>query len=119
VSEVEYCVVLITTESEEQGRIIADRLLQRRLCACVNLVPRVDSRFWWQGKLDQASESLLVVKTRRSVLDEIGRVVREAHSYDVPEIIALPIVWGSPSYLAWLGREVEVPDASGRDGATP
>jgi periplasmic divalent cation tolerance protein len=119
VSEVEYCVVFITTESEEQGRAIAERLLERRLCACVNVVPRVHSRFWWQGQLDEAGESLLVVKTRRSVLDELGRVVREAHSYDVPEIIALPIIWGSPSYLDWIGREVSIPAGSGSDGAMP
>ena len=118
-SEVEYCVVFITTEGEQQGRAIAERLLERKLCACVNLVPNVDSRFWWKGQLDQAREALLVVKTRRSELEELGRVVREAHSYEVPEIIALPIIWGSPSYLDWIGREVSVPAGAGTDGAKP
>jgi periplasmic divalent cation tolerance protein len=121
VSEVEYCVVFITTEGEEQGRSIAERLLERKLCACVSLVPRVDSRFWWQGKIDRASESLLVVKTRVAVLEELGRAVREAHSYQVPEIIALPIIWGSASYLGWIGQEVPAPsDADGAEqGAKP
>ena len=116
-SEVEYCVVFITTEGEEQGRAIADRLLERKLCACANLVPRVDSRFWWKGQLDEARESLLVIKTRRSVLEELGRVVRETHSYEVPEIIALPLIWGSQSYLDWIGREVDASGAAARDGA--
>jgi periplasmic divalent cation tolerance protein len=112
VSDARYCVVFITTASEEEGRRISERLLDRKLCACVNLVPRVDSRFWWQGKLDTSSESMLIAKTKRSVLDELGRVVREAHSYEVPEIIALPIVWGSQTYLDWIEREVTA-DSSG------
>ena len=105
--EASYCVVFITTANEEEGRRISERLLERKLCACVSLVPRVDSRFWWQGKLDSSSESLLIAKTKRSALDELGRIVREAHSYEVPEIIALPIVWGSPSYLDWIEAEVQ------------
>jgi periplasmic divalent cation tolerance protein len=119
VSDVQYCVVFITTEGEEQGRIIAERLLERKLCACVNLVPRVDSRFWWQGKIDRAGESLLVVKTRVAVLEELGRAVREAHSYQVPEIIALPIIWGSPSYLGWIDQEVPVQGDAAQQGVTP
>ena len=111
-SESSYCVVFITTASEEEGRRIADRLLERKLCACVSLVPRVDSRFWWQGQLDSSSESMLIAKTKRSVLNELGRVVREAHSYQVPEIIALPIVWGSQSYLDWIEAEVQAKSPS-------
>jgi periplasmic divalent cation tolerance protein len=106
VTEEQYCVVFITTDGEEEGKRVADELLQAKLVACVNVVPRVSSSFWWQGKIDSATESLLVAKTKRSALEEIGRVVRAAHSYDVPEIIALPIVWGSQSYLDWIEEQV-------------
>lgn len=106
VSDTEYCVVLVTTDGQVEGKRIADRLLETRLAACVNVVPHVSSWFWWQGKIDAGDESLLVIKTRRALLEELAKVVREAHSYDVPEIIALPIVWGSQSYLDWMGEQV-------------
>jgi periplasmic divalent cation tolerance protein len=82
-------------------------------------VPAVDSRFWWQGQIDRASESLLVVKTKRARLEALGREVRAIHSYEVPEIIALPIVWGSPSYLEWIDREASGDPSASPQGATP
>ena len=101
-----YIVVLITTGTLEEAQRIAAILLEQRQAACVNIVPRVSSRFWWQGKLDSAEESLLIVKTKASLLDGIVGVVKQSHSYDVPEVIALPIVGGNQDYLDWLGREV-------------
>ena len=86
-----HIVLFITTANAEEAQRIADVLLNEKKAACVNIVPRVDSLFWWQGKLDSAQESLLIVKSKASVLNEIVTLVRELHSYDVPEIIALPI----------------------------
>jgi periplasmic divalent cation tolerance protein len=100
-------VVLITTDTEEEAIKIASVLLNQRKAACVNTVPRVNSRFWWQGKLDSARESLLIVKTRASLLDEIVKLVKEIHSYDTPEIIALPIIGGSQDYMGWIDQEVK------------
>lgn len=100
-------VVLITTATEEEAHSIAERLLNQRKIACVNIVPRVDSLFWWQGKLDSAQESLLIIKTRASLLPEIIEMVKRAHSYEVPEIIALPIVDGNEDYLKWIDSEIE------------
>ncbi|MBW2526443.1 MAG: divalent-cation tolerance protein CutA [Deltaproteobacteria bacterium] len=99
-------MVFITTDGEEEGQRVAKALLEAKVVACVNVIPQVSSRFWWEGKLDSAEESLLVAKTRRSALERVGEVVREVHSYDVPEIIALPIVWGSASYLEWIDEQV-------------
>ena len=82
-------------------------LLTQRKAACVNIVPGVSSLFWWQDKLDSAQESLLIIKTKASLLNEIITLVREVHSYDVPEIIALPIVGGNQDYLEWIGKEVD------------
>ncbi len=73
----------------------------------VKIVPRVSSLFWWQGKIDSARESLLIVKTTASQLNELVTLVKEIHSYDVPEIIAMPIVGGNQDYLEWIGKEVK------------
>jgi len=100
-------VVLITTSSEEEAHRIADLLLNQRKAACVNIVPRIDSLFWWQGKLDSAQESLLIVKTQASELKEITELVEGAHSYEVPEIIALPIIGGNEDYLKWLNTTIQ------------
>jgi periplasmic divalent cation tolerance protein len=100
-------VILVTTSSEEEAHKIAEMLLGQRKAACVNIVPRVDSSFWWQGKLDSAQESLLIIKTRASKLPEIIEMVKSVHSYEVPEIIALPIIGGSEDYLKWIDDEVK------------
>ncbi|MBI2329573.1 MAG: divalent-cation tolerance protein CutA [Chloroflexi bacterium] len=100
-------VVLITAATEEEARSLAELLLNQRKAACVNIVPRVDSLFWWQGKLDSAQESLLIAKTRASLLPDIIEMVKMAHSYDVPEIIALPVIGGHEDYLRWIDSETE------------
>ncbi len=100
-------VILITTGSEEEAHRIADQLLNQRKAACVNIVPKVDSLFWWQGKLDSAQESLIVIKTKASKLKEITELVKRVHSYEVPEVIALPIVGGNEDYLKWLDTTLE------------
>ena len=95
-------IVLITTSSEEEAHRIAESLVKGKKAACVNIVPRVDSLFWWEDKLDSARESLLLVKTKASLFPEIVELVKRTHSYEVPEIIALPIIAGSEDYLKWL-----------------
>ena len=95
-------IVLITAGSEAEAHKIAELLVNRRKAACVNIVPRVDSLFWWEGKLDSARESLLLVKTKASLFPEIVELVKRTHSYEVPEIIALPVIAGSEDYLKWL-----------------
>jgi periplasmic divalent cation tolerance protein len=105
-SEGNAVVVFITTSSEDEARKIADLLLVRHKAACVNIVPRVDSMFWWEGKLDSTQESLLIIKTKSSVLPQVIDLVKQAHSYTVPEVIALPIIGGNEDYLKWIDEEV-------------
>ena len=105
--EFAYVVLFITTGNGEEANKIAEVLLNQRKVACVNIVPRVSSLFWWQEKLDSAQESLLVVKTKASLLPEIINLVKGVHPYEVPEIIALPIVGGNQDYLEWIGKEVK------------
>ena len=100
-----YVVLFITTADDEEAQLISRVLLEQKKAACVSIVPKVSSLFWWQGNIEQAKESLLVVKTRAELLDEIAKLVKEIHSNDVPEIIALPIVGGSQDYLEWVGEE--------------
>ncbi len=106
-NETERLVVFITVSGEEEGRKIARLLVGARKAACVNILPGVDSVFWWKGKIDSEQESLLVVKTRAALFHEVVDLVKSAHSYEVPEIIALPIVAGNEDYLEWLDQECQ------------
>jgi periplasmic divalent cation tolerance protein len=95
-------VVLITAGSEEEAHKIARLLVKEKKAACVNILPGVESLFRWKGRIDSARECLLLVKTRAALLPEIIRLVKGIHSYELPEIIALPITGGSEDYLRWL-----------------
>jgi periplasmic divalent cation tolerance protein len=101
----EYVVLFITTAADEEAQLISRVLLERRMAACINIVPGVSSLFWWQGSIDSAQESLLIVKTRASLLDDIVQLVKRIHSNDIPEIIALSVVGGNQDYLEWVGKE--------------
>ena len=101
-----HIVIFITASSDEEARKIAKLLLDQRKAACVNIVSGVDSSFWWQGKIDAVQESLLIIKTRASVLQKVIELVKTVHSYEVPEVIALPIIGGDDNYLKWLDAEV-------------
>ncbi len=97
--ETDKIVALITTSSEEEARKIAELLVNGKKAACVNIVPGVDSVFWWEDKLDSARESLLLVKTKASLFPEIVELAKRVHNYEVPEITALPIIAGREDYL--------------------
>jgi periplasmic divalent cation tolerance protein len=99
-------VILITASIDEEAEKIANRLLTQRKAACVNIIPKVRSLFWWKGELDSADEAVLIVKSKASLIDEIVSLVKEAHSYEVPEVIALPLIGGNPDYLSWMRDEL-------------
>lgn len=100
-------VVLITAGNLDEANNIAKLLLERRAVACVNIVPRVDSLFWWENKIDSEQESLLIAKTKGSFLDKVIELVKSIHSYEVPEVIAFPVIGGSADYLNWMDSELE------------
>jgi periplasmic divalent cation tolerance protein len=102
-----YIVVLITAKDAGEAQEIAEKLLKSRQAACVTIVPEVDSQYWWQGRLDAARESLLIVKSREARLPDIIKSGKQIHSYDLPEIIALPVVGGSGDYLDWIDVETK------------
>ncbi len=101
-------IVLITSKNKSEAKKIARFLLEKRLAACVNIVPRVTSLFWWEGKIDQTAETLLIVKTKKKVFCELSAAVKSAHSYSVPEIIAVSIKDGLPDYLKWIDDSLKV-----------
>jgi periplasmic divalent cation tolerance protein len=98
-------VVLITAPSAEEAAKIAKVLVEERLAACANIVKDIRSVFRWEGKIEDDSEALIVLKTREALFEDLEKRVRELHSYSVPEVIALPIVKGSEAYLKWLQEE--------------
>jgi len=87
--------------------MISQLLVGERKAACVNIVSQIDSIFWWEGKIDSEKECILVVKTKASLLDEVTNMIKQAHSYEVPEVIAMPIIGGNEDYLKWLNNEIE------------
>lgn len=99
-------VVLVTAASQEEASQIAGQLVEEKLAACANIIPGVRSIFSWRGEICDESEVLLIIKTTRKNLSLLVEMVEEIHSYEVPEIIALPIVGGSEAYLSWLNEEV-------------
>ena len=104
-------IVLTTASSEEEARKIARHLLERRLAACVNLVPQVASIYLWQGKIEEAGEWLLVVKTTAAAFGQVREAIAELHSYELPECICLTIEDGSTAYLQWIAESVSARDS--------
>lgn len=102
----ERLVILITAGSREEADHIAHALVTEMLAACVNVLPGVTSVYRWEGEVQRDQEWLLVAKSSRKVLDDLVRRVQALHSYDLPEIIALPVVGGSEAYLRWVDSEV-------------
>jgi periplasmic divalent cation tolerance protein len=100
-------IVLTTAGSEQEARKIAFALVERRLAACVNVLPRVQSLYRWQGKVESAEEWLLVIKTTAIRFEAVRDTIRELHSYELPECLCVAIEDGSPEYLEWLGAGVQ------------
>jgi periplasmic divalent cation tolerance protein len=101
----EYIVILVTASTEQEAETIAEDLVASRLAACGNIVPGIRSIFQWKDEVQKEEETLLILKSRSELFGRIEKRVRELHSYEVPEIVALPILEGSQPYLAWLSEE--------------
>jgi periplasmic divalent cation tolerance protein len=105
--EFKHIVVLITAPDEETGREIARALLAENLAACINITSPIRSIFRWEGEICDDGEVLLIIKTRPELFEQVLRVVKDNHPYEVPEVIALPIVMGLPEYLSWIEAETQ------------
>jgi uncharacterized protein involved in tolerance to divalent cations len=101
----DYILVFITASSEKEGEKIAGALVKERLAACVNVLGGIKSTFRWKGQISVEDEVLLLVKTKDRLFEKLKKRVLELHSYQVPEILAIPILTGFEKYLSWIGEE--------------
>lgn len=99
--EKNYIVVLVTTVSKQEAENIVEKLLEKQLIACANITV-VYSLFHWSGKTEKSEEYLIVMKSRKDLFEDLSETVKALHSYEIPEIIAVPVVEGSEAYLGWL-----------------
>jgi periplasmic divalent cation tolerance protein len=100
-------VVFTTCGSEEEARRLATMLIEKQLAACVNITAPLTSVYRWKGAVEESQEWLLIVKSRRACFDQLRAALESAHSYELPEVLAIPVVEGSPNYLAWVDSETE------------
>ncbi|MGA1237197.1 MAG: divalent-cation tolerance protein CutA [Limisphaerales bacterium] len=104
-----HTTVLVTAPDIKTARNLAQASLSQRLVACANILPKIESHYWWQGKLEQSNEVLVIFKTTKTLLPRLAECIRANHPYDTPEIIALPIQAGSSRYLAWIDDSTQPP----------
>ena len=97
----------ITARDSEEARKISRALLEKRLVSCCNIVPRIESLYWWKGKMEEENEALIILKTGKERMEEIVKEVKKIHSYETPAIDFLDITGGSREFLEWIGKETE------------
>jgi periplasmic divalent cation tolerance protein len=100
-------LILVTAASVEEARVIAQAILEKRLAACVNILPGVESHYWWQGKLESGTEVMLLIKSTAGQFEELAALVKEKHSYECPEIVAVAPGEIAPAYRAWWENETQ------------
>lgn len=111
-SATKFAIVLVTAPDLKTARMLARAALQARLIACANLVPKIESHYWWQGKIESGAELLLILKTTKSKLIALEKLVLARHPYDTPEFLVLPLSAGNQRYLNWLSRNTQLGNTS-------
>ena len=106
-SATKFAIVLVTAPDLKTGRALAKAALKARLIACANLVPKIESHYWWRGKIELDAEVLLILKTRKTKLAALEKLVLAQHPYDTPEFLVLPLSAGNEKYLGWLATVVK------------
>ena len=103
----EYIQLFTTTESRDDAEIISREVVEKRLAACAQVLGPITSTYWWKEEVEKTEEWLCIMKSRRDLFHALEETIKGIHPYEVPEIVAVPIVLGSPSYLEWLGQEIK------------
>ena len=101
----DFLFAYITTRDTEEARRIGKILVTERLAACVNILPGMESHYWWKGKVESAREAVLIAKTRADLREDLLRRVRELHEAETPCVVFLPVTGGNPDYLQWIATE--------------
>ncbi len=110
-----HVVILVTAPDIKVAKALASAVLEARLAACANVVPKVESFFWWQDKLQKADETQIVFKTTTARLAELEKLVKEKHPYDTPEFLVLPTMGGSEGYLDWIDASTKPEEKAGEE----
>ena len=97
-----FIMIITTTETEEEAEKIAEIVVSEKLAACVQIIPSIKSVYRWQGKVEKSKEQLLFIKTKTGLFEKVEKAIKENHSYEVPEIVAVPINNGSKEYFEWI-----------------
>ena len=100
----DFSIVLVTAPDLKTARKLAQAALNARLVACVNIIPKIESHYWWQGKLERGNEVLMILKTTRRALPKLENLILKLHPYDTAEFVALPVSQGNARYLAWWDK---------------
>ena len=103
----EYIQHFTTTESRDDAEMISREVVEKRLAACAQVLGPITSTYWWKEEVEKTEEWLCIMKSRRDLFNALEETIKAIHPYEVPEIVAVPIVLGSPSYLEWLGQEIK------------
>ncbi|MCS7116946.1 MAG: divalent-cation tolerance protein CutA [Nitrososphaerales archaeon] len=103
----DYIHIVTTTSSKDEAEKIVKILVERRLAGCAQIIGPIASMYWWRGKIERAEEWLCIIKSRNDLYSEVEAVIRANHSYEVPEVLAIPIVKGSDDYIRWLNSELK------------
>jgi len=102
----QYIAVFVTAPSAQEAKKISSIILNNKLAACANLFNGMDSSYWWRGKIERSRETMIIMKTKQKLFSRLSAEIKKNHSYEVPEIIALPIIAGSADYLKWIDESV-------------
>ena len=103
-------VVFVTTKDADEAKKIAQKLVEEKLIACANIIKGIESLFWWEGKVCQENEALMIIKTDKKLFKRVVSRVKSLHSYSVPEVIALPVIEGNKDYLKWITESTKRKD---------
>lgn len=104
----QYIIIYCTVPNRETADSLADKLVARKLCACVSIIPQTESVYWWEGKVQKQQELLLVMKSRAALQNHIIALIKENHPYETPEIIWVPVGGGSKKYLDWISNSTSL-----------
>ncbi len=102
-----YKLIYITTKNKKEAKKIGKKLVRNKLAACANIIDNMNSIYWWEGKIQDENEAVLILKTKESLVDEIIKKVKKMHSYDCPCIVSLPIEKGNKKYLNWIDKNTK------------
>ncbi len=103
----DFIQVFVSCESRQQASVLVNALLEARIIACAQIMPKIESFYHWQGQIERSEECLLILKSTGAQFQALQEMVNDLHSYDIPEVIAVPIVAGSPDYLNWINEHVK------------